>query len=165
MQRPNSRDSDVLRPDLSLSNNGTAVCEPPSRPERQRNGKLSNGDSPKLNNGKIGDVVFAPTTPGLAHEMRRALLKAVDIAREPDQRKHMFGRRSVIAAYRGNLGFAGADGTARFALDKCHAERAGTLDLTEMGFDGEPEEFLDWWEEAGGGVHFDGASSTKPLTK
>jgi hypothetical protein len=169
MQRPNSRDSDVLRPDLYQSNNGTAVCDPPSRPKRQENNKPSNGASPKLNNGKIGDVVFAPTTPGLACEMRRVLLKAVDIAREHDQRKHMFGRRAVIAAYRGNLGFAGADGAARFALDKCHAERAGTLDLTEMGFDGEPEEFFDWWEEAGGGVHFDGAvdfiSRAEQLTK
>jgi hypothetical protein len=148
MQRPNSRDSDVLRPDLYQSINGTAVCEPPSRPKRQGNNKPhdakpSNGTSPKPDNGKNGDVVFLTTDPVLTHEMNRLKLRVVG-ADNPGQHDHMLRDRSVIVPYRGPEGFTAADVAARHTLDSNSPERVATLDMSEVGFCEDSEKFVAW---------------------
>ncbi len=132
--------------------------EPNTNGNGQHNESVPVVSRNSLGNGVIGDVVFLTMTPGLACEMRRVVLKAVDHIREHGQHKHMLERRAVIAAYRGKVGFTAADLAARYALEHYNAERAGTLDLTEMGFDGEPETFVDWFSESAGGVHFEGGA-------
>ena len=47
--------------------------------------------------------------------------------------------------HQGKVDFTPAMGAAEYALEHHHAERAGTLHLGEMRFDGKPGEFIDWW--------------------
>ena len=41
-----------------------------------------------------------------------------------------------------------ASQSQEWLLKNCHCERVGMLDLTEMGFEGEPETWLDWFHDA-----------------
>lgn len=126
-----------------------------------------------FDNGKIGDMVFDVTTLGLAAEMRRVALPAIDHYREHAEHARFLERRAVIVAYQGRVGVTAALLAADQCLERYHAERAGTLDLADMGFDGKPEAFLGWWEEALGIGHFESgadflrvaASRTKWVTR
>ena len=106
-----------------------------------------------FDNGKIGDVVFDITTIGLAAEMRRVALRAIDHYRDHAEHERFFDRRAVIVAYQGE----GAQRHSWRPINawRYHSERAGTLDMASMGFDGTPEAFLGWWEEALGIGHFE----------
>ena len=158
MQRTDCTEMDVPRPYLGCENrderlNGTAVLEPPGRPWLQRNEKPldatpSNGASPKLDNGKNGDVVFYVTTLDLAANMKRVKFHAVCHFQEYAIHKDFAESRRVIVAYKGPAGFTAADLAAGHIQAKYHAERVGTLDFAEMGFDGEPNSFVGWWDEA-----------------
>jgi hypothetical protein len=111
------------------------------------NGDTSVSSDHSLDNGVIGSVVFLAMAPWLAAEMRRVALRSVDHYREPDQHKKRLERRAVVVVYQGQTGATAAHLAAERALSHYHAERAGTLDLVEMGFDGQPQDFVTWWED------------------
>ncbi len=108
-----------------------------------------NGNGWHFDNGSIGDVVILCADPGLAPEMRRLKLRAVCDLRESDHAKEMCERRAVIVAYRGANNLPYALQLVEHARARYHPERIGSLDLAaEMGFEGEPESFVDWFIDA-----------------
>ena len=113
-------------------------------------------DGPTINGN--GSVVFHAMPIGLAPEMRRLVFPATCHIREFAEHKNVEERRAVIVVYSDKGDMTAAHLAAERALEHNHAERAGVLDLKEMGFDHSPDQFVDWWTEAIGMGHYDSRS-------
>lgn len=116
---------------------------------------------PPFPNGSPGSLVMVSVIPGLATEMRKVVLPAACYDYEwPQLKEFVIGRR-VAVVYCGKKGHGHAPLAAGAIERELTPELVGTIDLTELfGFDGNPEGFVSWWEEASGmGSQFgDGAA-------
>jgi hypothetical protein len=110
-----------------------------------------NGKPHAIPNGQRGSVVLVCTLLGLASEMRRVALPALDSIREAPELKKFVDDRRVAVGYHGATDQAAADQAAAWIQSKCHPAGVGVIDLrTELGFPDQAEAFLPWWEETTG---------------
>lgn len=111
-----------------------------------------NGDP--IGGNRKGSIVLVTVDAELAPQMRRVVFPAIESG--PDL-KAALDRRAAIVVYRGpsEMSRTQAGLVASDIERHCHADRVGTLDIREMGFDALPGDFLEWWTEANGIGHYD----------
>lgn len=142
------------------ANSANLDAESSRNPNRSSNGR-GKGRSPSAPDNEelnVGKILFVTVPVGLADEMRRVVFAAAEQTLPNEKLKRAVERRSVIVAHQGPGELASVEQLVSYIQGNCHAERIGTLDFHEMGFDGPAESFVGWWDEATGTGHYeDGA--------
>jgi Protein of unknown function (DUF3987) len=146
---------------VATSLNGTleqpTQVEPPGSPVlvavgRELPNGLHHSEADERARSKNGTTILVTVNRELAAEMKRLRL---DVAYHLDDGvKEHVDRRRVVVVYR-DEGEAFARQCANILHRKCYCEGVGILDLKEIGFDGEPESWVDWYDEAIGKGQFD----------
>jgi hypothetical protein len=120
-------------------------------PVQARNGHASpERDDPAET--KIGKPIIVTVNRDLATQMRRLKLDVV-YHLDADVKDRVDRRRAVLV-YR-NEGEPFAQQSAAHMSRAYHCESVGTLPLKELGFDGEADSWVDWYDEALGMGRFE----------
>jgi Protein of unknown function (DUF3987) len=110
-------------------------------------------DRPAIAAQAPGSVVFVTIERELADAMNAVALPAV--YHLDDRVKQRVDQLRAVVVYRRKGDIPCADQTAMMLLTRCHCERVAKLDLSEMNFEGEPDEFVAWFEDAIGMGRFE----------
>ncbi len=121
-----------------------------------RNGKPGKGAGstpPPIDNGRRGDVVFISCVDGLAEQMQRVGLRAIQGSAPGVDQRAFADLRQVIILHRNDPMFASQ--MAGMLERGCHPEQTATLDVDQLGFPFEPDAFVAWWDDALGMGRFE----------